>query len=58
MNFVGLRADVNKVKHKCEILPYQPQPMTLSHFRRVGKIEVNHKGKAIHKKISVLGLKQ
>lgn len=29
---------------------HQPQSMILSHFRRVGNIEVNHKGKAIHKK--------
>lgn len=51
MNLVVPRADVNKEMH-------QPQPMILSHFRRVGNTEVNHKGKAIHKKISVLGLKQ
>lgn len=51
MNLVVLRADVNKEMH-------QPQPMILSHFRRVGNTEVNHKGKAIHKKISVLGLNQ
>lgn len=51
MNLEVLRADVNKEMH-------QAQPMILSHFRRVGNIEVNHKRKAIHKKISVLELKQ